>query len=373
MWLLRALRKSPAFPSSIAELFQCSRHGAPLQVELLDADFPRPVGWECCLRIRQATAAVFKVDNFDDFSFCLKESKVDYIPRPSRSGHPPKVPGLSDQGLAALQGTRGSMEESDDLTDYFFAALLWTSWRKHLPLIAEVLPKSRCPQFAAIRYGIAEQAQGPAGPASWKELATMLLLLILQPSDRAKSEATTFDPKATRALAGLESCVICSLELHAAVCEPLGPPDFDYVADGPFFHRMARRKKIDLGKWPADVQSAFNILLRGLLTSLVGCMKPQLRGTAHGRDGQWVFSSEEPLEKIASVASQADGGAEKRAKALRKKLADIAKLEAKHASGSPLSEAEATKVSSKSALQEELDALSVTTKEPDILDIWGIL
>merc|ERR1711957_205031 len=115
-----------------------------------------------------------------------------------------------------------------------------------------------------MRYWFVEQQ---CGLPSWTEVATLLLMLLVPPELRASPtfapSDTTISPKLTRAFAGFQACLMCSLNLHAALSEPCGSSDFNHLVDGPFFHGLTCRKKfkkIDLGKPPlAEFQQPFDL------------------------------------------------------------------------------------------------------------------
>ncbi|CAE8588717.1 unnamed protein product [Polarella glacialis] len=228
-----------------------------------------------------------------------------------------------------------------------------------------------------MRYWFAEQQ---CGPPAWIEVATFLLMLLIPPELRMTLRSDDFKPKCARPLAGYNACLLCGLELHAALRDPCGPPDFDYVYDGPFLHGLAGRSKIDLSKapvWtpemPPNLQRDFDVLLRALLASLAGRMKPVLRGSASGRDKPWLFSAKaQSNQQLVEATVQDDAAQGKNEKRCRKKLAEIAKLEEKQTKGSLLSEEEQQKIAKKQDLQLELDTSSAASEGIDLLKIWGI-
>merc|ERR1712183_558268 len=108
------------------------------------------------------------------------------------------------------------------------------------------------------------------------------------------------------------------------------------MVDGPFLHGLLKKKRIDLGKSPlAEFQLPFDQVLRALLTSLEGRMKPRFRGAVPAGNCPWVFSAKDPvnqqLDQPSGLADAATGTGvlEKKVKALKKKLAEISKLEAR--------------------------------------------
>mmetsp|Transcript_34451 Transcript_34451/g.106989 ORF Transcript_34451/g.106989 Transcript_34451/m.106989 type:complete len:705 (-) Transcript_34451:152-2266(-) len=371
-WMVSAIRTGPLFPASIGTLCVLANHHSPLLVEPISAEVPSV--WECCLRLRQATASVFGVSEFEDYAFRFtKDGNVDYASQlVSCAPHPPHCQ-LSDPTLASFKCAEGPVQSTPlEFMEHFFAAFLWPNWREHIEPLAPVLPKSRWPQLAAVRYWLACKGSEPA----WVEVATFLLMLLIPPDRRRTLRSDAVKPRCARPLAGYHACLICGLELHAALGEPCGQPDRDYMLDGPFFHSVAGYSKVDLGAPPlAEMLPSsrdFDVLLRALLASLAGRMKPVLRGSATGRASPWTFRTK--AAQASQPAEQADAAQEKterRLKQVNKLLAQIEKLEAK---GGELSKDEQGKVGRKPDLQSERDQLITSSEgETDALKPWGVL
>jgi len=383
-WLARAFRTSPAFPRQLAGVVVSSLHLNPVLVEPLRGMASM---WLQSLPLREAAALATGRKHLEDMSYALeagaghhrREHTVVFRPREKRLDEAQGLPRLPADAWACLQGGEGPVcdDERSCLAEHFFGALGWQAQAARPD--ERLLPKSRWVQLAAVRYWMSSLQAHMERPPLWTEVAALLLLLFVPPKQRLSTPPDP-TPELARALAGFQGCLLSAMELHAALGEPLGAMDFDHLYDGPFLHaHCGGGEDIDITQLlPTDEeQQRFDAVLQGLLQSLHGAMKPKLLGAAWGRESGWRFAVRSAaLSGCAGTVNGGDGQrpqaeeGPRKAKALKKKLEQIAKLESR---GGELTAEERSKVDKKAEFEKELQELEAEAAAPGLLDLWGVL